>query len=57
LKNAKFDADTRLDRVDFSGADLSRATMKKFQARECIYDSKTQFPDDFKPAKFGFVKR
>ena len=53
----KFNADTRMENVDLSGADLSRAKMEKFQAKNVIYDGKTQFPDGFEPAKFGLHKK
>jgi hypothetical protein len=56
LQNAKFDADTKMENVDFSGADLSRAKIEKFTAKKVIYDAKTSFPDGFEPRQYGFTR-
>jgi hypothetical protein len=57
MQNSRFNADTKLDRVDFSGANLSRAKMDKVQANGVMYDSRTNFPAGFAPGKYGFINR
>ena len=56
MQNAKFDADTKMENVDFSGADLSNAHIEKFTAKRVIYDAKTKFPDGIEPRQYGFTK-
>jgi hypothetical protein len=56
MKNVKIDADTKMQNVDFSGADLSDAKIEKFTAKKVIYDSRTKFPAGFEPRQYGFTK-
>ena len=56
MQNVKIDADTKMENVDFSGADLTHAHIEKFTAKKVIYDAKTKFPDGFEPRKYGFTK-
>ena len=56
MKNVKIDADTKMQNVDFSGADLSDAKIEKFTAKKVIYDSRTKFPAGFDPRQYGFTK-
>ena len=56
LKGVKMNADTRMIEVDFRGADLTKASIKKVQFRKCFYDSKTKFPSGFNPKKAGFIR-
>ena len=53
----KIDADTKMEDVDFSGANLEGAKIEKFTAKKVIYDNKTQFPSGFDPRQYGFTKR
>ena len=57
MQGIKIDADTKMDDVDFSGADLSNAKIEKFTAKKVIYDNKTKFPSGFDPRQYGFTKR
>ena len=56
MQGIKIDADTKMDDVDFSGADLSNAKIEKFTAKKVIYDNKTTFPSGFDPRQYGFTK-
>jgi len=53
IQAASFNADTKLDKVDFSGANLSRSkgmeTLR--QVSGVVYDSRTNFPSGFNPEK------
>ena len=56
MKNVKIDADTKMQNVDFSGADLSDAKIEKCTVKKVIYDSRTKFPSGFDPRQYGFTK-
>ena len=56
MKNVKIDADTKMENVDFSGADLSDAKIEKCTVKKVIYDSRTKFPAGFDPRQYGFTK-
>jgi len=53
VQAASFNADTKLDKVDFSGANLSRSkgmeTLR--QVSGVVYDDRTNFPSGFNPEK------
>ena len=57
MQGIKIDADTKMNDVDFSGANLEGAKIEKFTAKKVIYDNKTQFPSGFDPRQYGFTKR
>ena len=57
MQGIKIDADTKMEDVDFSGANLEGAKIEKFTAKKVIYDNKTQFPSGFDPRQYGFTKR
>ena len=57
MEGVKIDADTKMEDVDFSGADLTNAKIEKFTAKKVIYDNRTKFPGGLDPRQFGFTKR
>ena len=56
MEGVKIDADTKMEDVDFSGADLTGPKIEKFTAKRVIYNERTKFPSGFDPRAFGFSR-